>query len=71
MFTRIYGRPRDQHWAAVSTMFAMVIARVRRDRTQDERVLRVLAGEDPDEVRMSDVPAGWCPDTRAWEEGRF
>jgi hypothetical protein len=71
MFTRIYSRPRDRHLAAASGMFRMVIERVRRDRSEDERVLRVLAGEDPDAIRMEDVPAGWRPDARAWDEGRY
>jgi hypothetical protein len=71
LFTRIYSEPRDRHWAATSGMFAMIIERIRRDRPEGEKILRVLAGEDPERVGEEDIPAGWLPDTAAWDEGRF
>jgi hypothetical protein len=69
--TWFYSRHSDRHWAATSRMFAMVLDRIRRDRPIAERALRVLAGYDPEEVTIDDVPAGWLPDTDAWNGGRF
>jgi len=59
--TWFYSRERDREYAAVARLFAMVTARVRRDRTEAERILRVLAGDDPDEVAVGEIPAGWVP----------
>ena len=71
LFTRLYSRERDRVWAAVSGMFGMVVERLRRDRPEEERVIRVLAGTDPDEVSMDEIPKVWRPDVQAWEEGRL
>ncbi len=68
LFTWFYSSERDRHWAAASGMFGMVVERIRRDRPVEERVIRVLAGEDENTVTMDEVPAGWRPDTGAWEE---
>lgn len=62
LFTWIYSKERDRIWAAVSGMFGMVIERIRRDRPEAERVLRVLAGDDPDEISIGEIPPGWYPD---------
>lgn len=71
LFTWVYSEKRDRIWAAVSGMFGMVVERIRRDRPEAERILRVLAGEDPDEVSLKEIPPGWMPDTAAWEQGRL
>jgi hypothetical protein len=71
LFTWIYSGARDRHWAAAGGMCRMVIERIRRDRPEAERILRVLAGEDPDAVELEEIPAGWRPDTDAWEAGKF
>ncbi len=69
LFTWLYSSERDRHWAAACGMFGMVIERIRRDRSVAERVIRVLAGENENAVAMDEIPAGWRPDVRAWEEG--
>jgi hypothetical protein len=69
--TWFYSKAPDRHWAAVSRMFGMVIERIRQDRPEYEKILRVLAGDDPAEVLMTEIPEGWLPDAQAWEEGRL
>lgn len=59
--TWFYSQARDRHYAAVGRMYAMVAARVKRDRAEEERILRVLAGDDPDEVSAEDIPLSWVP----------
>lgn len=74
LFTHIYSKEKDRIWAAVSGMFSMVIARIRRDRRvhpSDEYLLRVPAGQDPDGVCSEEIPSGWRPDVQAWDEGRL
>ena len=71
--TWIYSTERDRHWAAVSGMVRMVCDRVRRDRPIAEKVLALLAGDDPDQIPVSraEIPDGWYPDTEAWQTGRL
>lgn len=71
LFTWFYSEARDRHWAATSRMFGMVVERIRRERPEAEKILRVLAGNDSDEVRLEEIPDGWMPDVQAWDEGRF
>jgi hypothetical protein len=71
LFTWIYTSERDRIWAAVSGMFGMIADRVRRDRPEAERVLITLRSEDPQTVSLDEIPAGWRPDTKAWDEGRL
>ncbi len=71
LFTWAYSREKDRIWAAASGMLGMVIERIRRDRPEAERVLRVLADQDPQEVSMDEIPDGWLPDAKAWDEGRL
>lgn len=71
LFTWIYSKERDRIWAAVSGMFCMVIERLRRDRPEAERILRILARQDPDEITAADIPAGWYPDVEAWDRGEL
>lgn len=71
LFTWFYSDAKARHWAAVSRMFGMVIERIRRERPEDERILRILAGDDPAEVSWEEIPEGWRPDAQAWDEGRL
>jgi len=59
--TRFYSKERDRVWAAVAGMFGMVVERVRRDRSEGEKILRVLAGDDPQYVSLDEMPPGWVP----------
>jgi hypothetical protein len=71
LFTWIYSERKDRIWAAVGGMFGMVIERIRRDRPEEERILRVLASEDPDAVSFEEIPPEWRPDAAGWDEGRL
>lgn len=71
LFTWLYSDPRARHWAAVSRMAGMIVAKIRRERSEGEKILRVLAGEDPDRVDIEEMPEGWMPDVEAWDEGRL
>jgi hypothetical protein len=68
--TWFYASDRDRHWAAVSRLLAMVVDRIRRDRPAAERILAVLAGEDPEAVRWEEVPAVWQPEILRTELSR-
>ena len=69
--TWFYSGARDRHWAAVSRMFGMVIERIRDSRPEAEKVLRVLADQDLNEVSQDEIPDGWLPDAQAWNEGKL
>jgi hypothetical protein len=66
--TWFYSEERDRCYAAVAQMFIMVCARVKRDRPEDERILRVLAGDDPDEVVVEEIPLEWVPCALTWRD---
>jgi hypothetical protein len=68
--TWFYSKQRDRHWAAVNRMLGMVIEWIRDSRPEAERILRVLAGDDPQEVRVDEIPPGWVPDADTAEENK-